>query len=73
MTDMALLMPQLRALKAQVDAIIFLAEMHEAMMAPPDPNACKKCGASGDIVRETMTLANTTNYRCMSCGEEWTG
>jgi hypothetical protein len=72
MTDIALLIPHLRALKAQIDATLMLAEMHEVMMAPPDPNACRKCGASGEMIRETAMLDNTKRFRCMSCGEEWT-
>lgn len=76
MTDIALLLPHLKALKAQIDATLFLAEMHEAMMNPPAaPEAgpvCQKCGASGEQVRETSMLDNTKHFKCQSCGEEWT-
>jgi uncharacterized Zn finger protein len=48
--------------------------MQQAMQAPePELNACPKCGAAGEMIRETVTLANTKQFRCMSCGEEWTG
>lgn len=46
-----LLLPQLRALKAQVEALLFMAEMHAVMLAPQPSDVaqkCPKCGGEGD-------------------------
>lgn len=70
--SLLLLLPQLRALKAQVEALLFMAEMHAVMLAPQPSDAaqkCPKCGGDGDTQIDQSTLDGVRRVFCANCRE----
>lgn len=72
MSDLALVLPQLRAMKAQLEALLFLVEMHTGVMqaglAPVvTPDSCPQCSAPEEKQMKAPSMGGTT-ITCRECG-----
>ena len=71
MSDLLLLLPSIRALKAQIDALANLAEIHAAAIAQAapsrDPKGCPECGAPEEKQAKAPSMGGTTTA-CLVCG-----
>lgn len=76
MSDLDLIRPQLYALKAQLDALIFLVEMHAGLTSQARPvdraTTCERCGSNGEQVADVTMLDGVPRRMCKSCRHEWT-
>ena len=70
---MSLVLAQLYAIRAQVDAAIVVAETEAgvAARATVEPGSCPKCLAAPDRIEDASTLDGTKRNRCSACGHEW--
>ena len=67
---MTVLLAQLYAMRAQLDAIILGVEGQTAP-APAAPGACPTCGAPEDKQVEAGTLGNPGLKKCLVCQGEY--
>jgi Zn-finger nucleic acid-binding protein len=68
-----LLLVQLYALRAQLDATILAAEQQlvTSQEQTVELGGCPKCGASSDKVHMHKMLDRSTRLSCAACGSEW--
>lgn len=69
MTVSNVMLAQLYALRAHLDATILAAEA-EAGIPQVKPTGCPNCGAAEDQLKDTSTFG-VTRRMCQACGHEW--
>lgn len=65
------MLAQLYALRAHVDAMILSVESDDGTLPIAEPGSCPHCGASPEQIQDTSTLDGTRRSRCQQCGQEW--
>jgi formate dehydrogenase maturation protein FdhE len=73
MTPSSVMLAQLYALRAHVEAVVLAAEAEAGMSQTPprEAGSCPRCGASPEQVSDTSTLDGTKRSRCQQCEHEW--
>lgn len=67
---MTAMLYQLYALRAQVEALIVMAEAGQAPVNPA--TKCPTCGATDEQIEDVSTIDGTKRRLCKSCRHEWT-
>jgi formate dehydrogenase maturation protein FdhE len=70
MTNLALLLVQMAALQAHMDAVAQAIREELGVPDGPVPGSCPQCGAAAEKVEDASTIGQKAS-RCTVCGAEW--